>query len=540
MKKKLLFFAFLAIALAFVLCSCGDNTKKPPTGTDDKSEWKTITTPSTADIFSDLLGGGTSVISELSKTNINSKNPKVSLNSKVKVALNDNDFWAALKLNYDNNEKQNAMLAFEVTGKEDSYEDLLVGFYLYQQRIYVAIGQSKFSVNCDYEVWENYFPFNFKNSAGLSATALLISSFVVQEKDALAQERYLDGRKYTNYKLYLNLSASLAKFVKSLDSADGIIDKAKLEKYDELIKNFIGVGIKEIGEGKFPKSSLILDFTLAETKVSELKLFIDIKEINNGGNLFDGENLKIDLDLKTLKLAKTNTSIPFVTNDYMAERSKYVYYKDNAFRATFDVDKENSSEDYQIDFTAKVFQDKTSDNYLFMEYTNKSTNKVDRALYVYEDIVYFYEIIDGEEVCTLSMPTDLTELANRTVNNDFGGTATLDWADLLSYAIGAFNIKSDRLTFDYSRDAFRRLWYNFDDMIAFVDGHFDENILEVEEIKSFFDFLYTPSVISARYDKKFLDVVPETDERLKLTVQKIESAEPLKTLSPKEEELPKE
>lgn len=536
MKKKLWLLTFLVLLTTVFLCACGDKNKpsKGPGTTDNVVKWETVPMPSMTEVYAKFLGGATTHISNLSRASLKSS-PKMAAEGKLKVAINGNDFWLTLKLNYNNNDKSAAMLAIELSTKEDSYEDNLLACYLYQERLYLAIGESKFSVNCPPEFWDKYFPLDYiekdMNKTAVGMASVLVN---VQGKEPIAKQRKSGSNTETKYTIFIDLPATASKLVEFATGADGLIN-IDLDRVDAIVKTLLGVSFEDIKSGKFPKSELTFDFTLYDMKLSEVNFDLEIKDLDDDVNLFDGDELKLKINLKSFYTYKTqNVSIPFVNNDYAAERAKYVYYRDNAFRLTLDALKEideGEKKQYLVNLTAKVFQENTADNYAFVEYTDKETDKIVKALYIYEDTAYFYDTVDEELKCLLSMPFDLTDASNRTVANDFNGESKLSIMGAVSHFIKSVKISATDMKFSYNQDFYKYLWYNMGDMLNFTNEKFEENILEIPEIKSFMDFATTkPSVVTFRYDTAFLSVVPDNDTGLKETIAMIKKAEPAKTL----------
>ena len=70
------------------------------------------------------------------------------------------------------------------------------------------------------------------------------------------------------------------------------------------------------------------------------------------------------------------------------------------------------------------------------------------------------------------------------------------------------------------------------DMIDYIDGHYAENLRELEETASLINFIKMPSVLSFRYDVAFLMMVEDQDAELTETIEFVLASEPLLTLVP--------
>ena len=224
----------------------------------------------------------------------------------------------------------------------------------------------------------------------------------------------------------------------------------------------------------------------------------------------------------------------FFCNDYADERENYVYYAENAFRINVNSEKtvSGTAVPYEVVITAKVLQEESINNYLFVEYKNKSTGKLDKGFYVYKDIAYFYELKENEYVCTLSMPLDISELTNRVLANDFGTEKNFNWMDAISYIIGALQVTTENIIFRYDSEFYNSVWFNAIDMLNYIDGHYNEDLQSMEEISSLIDFIKLPSVLTFSYHVPFLNIVEDQDSALSDTIGMLLASEPLLTLTP--------
>lgn len=540
MKRKLTLLAILAFMLALFLCACDPTEKKPPDGTDDDG-WSVIDSPSMNDIYTKFLGGFTSIATEFSRTKLNTS-PKVSLDSKLKVGVNGNDFWATMKLNYNNNEKQNLMFAFELTSKEDSYEDLVLGLFVYQEQMYVAFGQTKFSLSFNSKAWESFFPFDYNTNTSVSNAAMLLGSTLVNSVNPVGKFRMNGTNEEYNYVFTLDVPQSLSKLFKYMQNNQESVDEKTMSDFEKIISGLFGVTVQDIVDGKFPESTIKLDFTTSNRKISALDASLKIEDIKNGEDtLLAGSKLALDVKLDTFAISKQNVGIPFVNSEYAAERTKYVDYIDNAFRVKLNSTKQidsNTVNEYEVDVTAKVFQEDSLDNYAFVEYKNKKTNVIDTALYIYKNVAYLYETVGGEFVCKLSMPLDLSDVSTKTIENDFGTNSKIDWISAIGYLLRSIRIGSDAITLKHGSGFFEHVWFNVYDMLAYVNSHFEEDILEITEVKNFVEFVTKKAaVITFEYDIPFLLLVPDNDEDLAIAIERLLSAEPEIVLTEKVTEL---
>ena len=539
MRKKLIFLTVILVLLAaVVLVSCdgdkGNDTDPPSDNTSDEG-WKTISNPVMSDVYNRFLGGFTSVATEFSRTKLN-RSPKLSAEGKLKLLVNDNPFWASVKMNYDNNSKSDLMLAFELSTEEDSYEDNVLGFFIYKEQAYLAIGETKFSMNLTSDMWATFFPFDMPVDIQTSKLALVLSSILVNKSDPVGKTRMNGINEEFNYVINIDLPKSLKNLFAYITGTDLDIDIGDITAYETIITNLFGVTFDDIMEGNFPNSSLKLDFTTSNMRISNLSAALDVEKINsqNGSSML-GDKFDLALDFNKIEISKqSNVAIPFVNSDYTDERKNYVYYVDNAFRLNINSDKDvdGTTVPYEMVVTAKVLQEKSINNYLFVEYKNKSTSETDRAFYIYQDIAYVYERKEEGLICTLSMPLDISDVTTKVISNDFGTDKSFNWLDAISYIIGALQVNSDNIKLSYDPEFYTSVWFNMTDMIDYIDGHYAENLRELEETASLINFIKMPSVLSFRYDVAFLMMVEDQDAELKETIEFVLASEPLLTLVP--------
>ena len=182
--------------------------------------------------------------------------------------------------------------------------------------------------------------------------------------------------------------------------------------------------------------------------------------------------------------------------------------------------------------TAKIFQDNAEENFVFIEYKNTS-DKVERAIYVYNNIGYYYNIVGDKLECVYSFAFDLSQTAYDIVNNQLNGTAQLNWLNMISYFIGSLKINDDEVRLFVTENFYEYVAYNFEDAIDYFDALYQENIREIDEFIEFYNFLLSnTSVIHIDYDKNILSIYPDDDMNIGLMIYNLENAVPQKTLTP--------
>lgn len=534
MKKKMFLLFAVVVTLMLALVGCGDHTDTPKPGEkedDNKNNgWTVIESPSMTDVYKTFLGGFTSIAGEFSKSKLKTS-PKVSADASFNLSANNNRFWASVRLNYNNNTPETTMFSFELYPSENSSsDDVTFGAYVFKEQLYLQFGKTtRFSLDLKASQWASYFPFE-NTDVTMDKLALFLSSAMVTSEETKGKSRMNGLAEEYNYVVNIDLSKSLKNLLSSKD-----ISGSDLYSYGEIISGVFGVTVDEIKAGDFPKSNLKVDFTTSNRKMSAFNMDLNMEEIKNkSGTVFGEDSLKLNLEMQKFAISKDSVSVPFVLDENKNNRDKFVYYKDNAFKLTFDsyvrTEEGAAPKKYVADFKAKVFQEDSTDNYAFIEMKDPATLKPSEGIYVYKNTAYLYTTENGEYVCKVSFPLDLSLLATKTINNDFlpaGERKTINWLDAAGYMIKNVKVEKDGIGFFYDVDFYKNIWVNMRDMLDYIDGRFEENIYEQADIKYFCDLMIkNPSELYFSYDKAFIMVVADNDAELTEIKTMLASAEP--------------
>ncbi|MBR1747923.1 MAG: hypothetical protein IJ735_06935 [Clostridia bacterium] len=561
-KRRLIVFGALAMILvAVLLCSCGGggSTKKGSgsgSGSGETSEkWVKTSDLTKQDVYSKLWASLTTVAKDLSIDELDHGSKVLGLNGKVKLQINKNDFWLSLKTNYNYKDRDNAMFSLELSDNERSdttysTDDLYLGLYLYKQKLYIAIGTTKFSVDLKTEVWNKSFPFDYKDNSGsisssLKNPAIILGMIVVLKDDEFVQKkRDVGATTELNFVLDIDTAKTLKKIVDLLNGAlnKEISDPNTLNALDEILTGVLGISVEDIESGNIPESSLKVDFTTTTTnKISALSATLKVEDSDNHNTIFNGEDVEISVDMKSFKINNSNVSIPFVNSDNDAEREKYVYFLDSAFRFSCIEERivDGRKEDYTLSITAKIFQEQRNKNFAFLDCIDEDDNVV-MAGAVYNDVAKLFKRVDGELVCTVSLPLDISTVAEKVVANDFAkvvqnddGTETVVKSEFnvmtaLGYVFGALRVNAENISLIVDKDLFSSVWFNFYDALEYLNGLFDEDLFtDVDAIVEFKEYIVdVDRTIYLPYDRSFLYVVNDNEKQLFESIRRFENSEP--------------
>ncbi len=541
MNKRIIYMILFSLLIAVMMCACTDPNTPGPKPTDPDT-WTKLDTVTAADVYTKMLGGFTTIASDFSKASMKNS-PKVSVDGKLKLSANGNEFWVTAKGNYNNSNPADLMLALEISTKEDSYDDNVLALYIYKEKLNIALGQTKFSMTFKADTWKDFFPYemNLDSSSDIQKVALLLAGTLELQGETINAKKRMNGSvEEYNYQFQLNLPNSLKKIHDYLKLNTDESYQDVLDKFGLIITNIFGVTMTDISKGKFPSSSVRVNFTTADRKISAFSFNLEVEEYKTDNTiLFAGNGLKFDLELlKFTTSKKENVSIDFVVNT--EKQKEYVYYADKVFNITTDIIKKVGGEDknYKMCITAKVFQENPQDNFLFVEYKNPlNDSSVERAVYIYNNIGYYYNMVGNKLECLYKYDLDLSKAASDIVNNNLGGDSEINWLNMISYFVGSLKINEDRVRLYITENFFSYVVYNFEDAIDYFDAFFEENVREIDAFAEFYTFLTTnPSIIHIDYDKNILSIYPEDDLRISTMIQRLESATPLNRLTPLDEE----
>ncbi len=538
MKRHLVYLVLIMVLMAILLCAC--EPKKPIEQVIPEDGWITLSTVTPSDVYTKLLGGFTSIAGDFSKSSIR-QSPKLSVDTKLKLVVNNNPFWVTLKANYLNTAPADTMLALEVSTEEDKYTSNILEVYLYKEKLSIGIGETKISFAMPADNWTSAFPFDIAldSSDAVQKTAILLAQTVDLEDESIVGKTRLNGtvEEYC-FDFKIVLPTTLKKIFDFINNNTDATYKDIVDKYGAIITNIFGVTMDEVRTGDFPDSTVKLSFTTSSRKISAFKLNFDVDISKQKDTmLFPGENLKIDLELmKFVTSKKDNVSIDFVVNN--AKQSKYISYVDKAFKVSADMTMYGATQlDYKLNVTAKIFQKDSIDNYLFLEVLN-SKNAIVKAVYFYKNRCFYYDWVNNKLECVYKFYLDVSEVAAKIVDNDFKNDkgeplSQLNVLNMVSYFIGSLRINDDGVRLIVKDDFFTNVWFNFDNLVDYINSLYVEDLAEITELVVARDFLAKNHYsLFIEYSQSLIKVLEDTDTEITNITNKLETVVSLNTLTP--------
>lgn len=518
-----------------------------------KDGWEKIESVDRKDMYTKFLLGFTNVAYELSKDKVSQKK-QVTVDGSGLFRLNDNDFYLTVKGKYDGSDaeqiREKTIFAVDVANKEKiNAESRLFSLHLYKDDLYLAIGNNKVQFDIVDGSWTNYYPhsMNKPTSQSLSNLAGMFSSLVKLKAEPIGLTRRNSNKLEYKYSIDVDLKESLVNvFNKGLSQLK--VSDLNAEKIKNFAASVFGITVEQLNKGEIPDSELTLEYIVSGEKIQSVVGEAEIDMSHSDSELIDGDKLKIYAEINDLKITNDyaqGVKIDFVNDS--EELASYKKYSDAVYSLKVPIkvkgDDDNGEpvyNNYDFNVLTRIFQDNSKDNFIFLEYYNKTDNIVDRGLYVYDDVAYVVKNIDGREECIYQMNVDLSDLATRLVSNELNGTEKMDVYKLISYAFRSLAISESEIKFKVDSAFFTDVWYNFDDMLAYIEG-LDESsqLLEIPEVKDFIDYVRTNCVyFTFKYDDSdLLKVIGGNDKEISKVVEKLSA---YKATQPEESEKEKE
>ena len=547
MKKKFVFVlvTIFAITLALFLCSCVDTPKDDTGGgTDkpitDKDGWEKISSIENKDMYTKFLLGFTNVAYELSEDRVNAKGA-VTIDGSAAFSLNDNNFYLSAKGKYDSSDsskiRERAILAVELSTSETfAKEGRLVFASIYNDELYLAIGENKVRFDISRSRWTDYYPYEMKeqNSQDLSNIAGMLASYVKLNENPVGYTRRNSNKEEFKYSININLKQTLTELCKGM----GTITKD--EKLIANVKNFIasllGITVEQLEAGETPQSDMTLNFIVSGNQIQSVTGNASIDLSKSDSQLIEEDELNIGAEIENLKITNKygeGVAIDFVNDTN--ELQSYTRYNEAVYYLSIPIKKYDDndvaiSNNYDLNVTTRVFQEDSQENFIFFEYRNLLDDIVERALYVYNDKAYVFvkEEEQKEAECIYTLDIDLSDLATRLLTNDLNGTQKIDVYALIAYFLRNLAITETEIGFLITEDFYTNVWYNFEDMIAYIDNlDIEHNIDELPKVRAFIDYFKTNEVILTINfsDSEMLQIIKEDSKQITNVLAKLDKVE---------------
>lgn len=544
MKKiPLIAFLLLLFVVALLLSGCDFFNKTPPKPAPPVDDsWQKIDSPTPTDVYKQLLAGVMNVATDFSTKSLESS-PVLGADAKLKLTLKDSVLWLSLKGNYDNKNKKNAMFSLEISTVEDSYDDVIIGMYMCNQVMYVTLGSTKFKFEFPQERWNGVFPFNMTldNANTINQVSGFLYLVLAVKDDKINGKSRLNGlvEEY-NYNFSLDLAGTLKKVQNHLANNKG--DAEFVGKINKIFANVLGLSVENIVAGNVPDSQLDIDFTNSNTKLSKFNCNIHIDQSGEYANtLFKGEDIDLDIELIKFTTSKSNVSIDFVNSITKQEEFRDYLEGDYFFKLALDIKKVTDLEtlatkDYDMVISAKVFQEDSTKNFLLLEFYDKKTQDLEKALYAYNNEFYTFDTIDENLVCTTKAQLDLSELANSVYSNTFGtekGEGSFNLFDTISYVLGVLKMDANGFLFNINSKMYKDVWFNYEKMLTYVNSLMIEDIFSEEyKFKEFESFISDyDTIINFVFENEFLSMMQDGDTIMTDAIERMINAQPLYTFT---------
>lgn len=541
MKKSgilIVIITILVIVMSICLCSCDlfgggktDGPKPDENNNQPKDGWTAIASIEDKVVYQQFLNGFTDVAYKISKEEVQKK--PVTLDGKAKISWNGNNFWLFVKGKYDSSSpREKTILSAEISTKEEpTAESKILALYVYKDELYINLGGNRVRFSLKNSKWTDYYPYSMKNysASDLQKIAGVMAGCVNLNTPITGKKRIANGKEEYKYQIDIDLDKSLPMVVNSLSSMTK--DEISIE---ELLAAILGVEVKQLIDGDIPQANLKMVFELSSKQISKLdaQLEIDLSETNS--KLTDGDDLNAEINLEKLNI--TNDYVGGLTVDFVndnEERSKYTSFSEAIYSFVVPMKLYQNDDavatDYITKVTTRVFQEDSSTNYLFFEYFNKKENAVERAVYLYDGYLYIYGPNKNNERKFLhKSAVDLSDIASRTVSNSFNGKSKMDIYKLIGYVFNNTSITAEELRVLVTEKLFTDVWYNFYDMIDYLDAMTPDYDWKTEnpDLLEFEKYMITNEILfTIEYSSEFIDILRPDDERITEIVNRLKNAQ---------------
>lgn len=545
MKKRVLLLVVLALVLSAFLCACVPNQdNNVNNGNNDNNDnntdgWESKTVDP-QNMYIDFLSGFVNIAYELSANKVN-VNKQITGDAKVRLIVNGNEFWLTFKGKYDCTDpsliRDKTIVAINLekdqSAKGNKEDGELIAAYIYKNELYFAIGDNKVKFSLENSKWTDYYPYQMKNynSDDLKTLAGALVSIVKLNKTPDVKYRRNSSKEEYKYDLDIDLKSTICNLVNNLGKF--VSDKKLVNEIKNFISGIFGISIEQLEEGDIPDCSMLVKYFISGKQIAGLKTEINIDMKNSNSYMFNEDNLKLEFDIDKVNITNNwsnGVKIEFVTDS--EELKSYKSYSDAIYDlsipiAIYDENHNSVSDDYKLNIVTRVFQDDNTKNFIFLEYINNLTQKADRAFYVYDNKAYIYSIRNGktEPEFLSRLDIDLSDIATRIFINDLEGDSKFDIYALIAYGLRNLTITDEEIKLAITKDFFEKVWYNFYDLIDFVDH--DNVLRNDEDISNFLNFVVKNEVLFViKYDdKEILSIVENTDKYIVNILEKLSDAD---------------
>lgn len=547
MKKRVFLLVVLVLVLSAFLCACipnqnetgNNNNKGENNGEQNIDGWESKTVDPQS-MYIDFLSGFVNVAYELSANRVNA-NKQITGDAKVRFIVNDNEFWLTVKGKYDCSDpslvRDKTIVAINLekdgSSEADGKNVELISAYIYKDELYFAIGDNKVKFSMGSFDWTSYYPFPMKNynSDDMKTIAGALVSIVKLNKMPDVKYRRNSSKEEYKYDLDVDVKTTIYNLVNNLSKF--VSDKKLVNEIKNFISGVFGISVKELEEGNMPDCSMVVNYFISGKQIAGLKAELNIDMKNSNSYMFDEDKLKLEVDIDNVTITNdwaNGVKIEFVTNS--SELNSYKSYSNAIYDlsipiAIYDENHNSVADDYKLNVVTKVFQDDNTKNFIFVEYVNNLTQKVDRALYVYDNKAYIYSTKNGktEPEFLIRFDVDLSDIASRIFANDLNGDSKLDIYALVAYVLRNMTITDNEVKLAITNDFFNKVWYNFYDLINYVDS--DSALRNDENVNAFLEYVVKNEVLFIiEYDNEdVLNIIENTDKRIDKILEVLSEAD---------------
>ncbi len=497
MKKAVMIIITLLLIMT-LFAACDGNGNEPPNNENGNNggndSWKPIEREDANAMFTRLLRGVKESVDNISKGKVNDMNPLFSIDSRAKVKVNDLTLWMDFKMNYNLQNPDDLRMGIEVLNEEQ--DAVVLGIYFYKEYLYIKMadgeaGELKYPL--DTSIIQTFFPLEM-NTFDIKHYSTVLTSLIRINGDITGRTRMYGHIAEYEYRFEVNLANTLERLVSTM-SPGGILQEFDSETLSLIIQRIMGVSFEDISNGNIPESSIIIEFSLSDDKLTSFKADLLVDQEGESKNvLFGGDVINMTFDLEKLVIKRGGAgsienfvSIPFFANN---EHVSYPLYGDQSFGIQLNItqkgEEEEEDQDYIITGEVKLDLEEIISNELLFEIKDTDGNKLWGA-YIYRNMFYIYNSTQGDFQKVIEFPIDIMDIYEKiregNIQEDDTPIEKKDVMEYVAYFVGALRFHEQKLSFRIDRDFYDMLLPNFEEFFTYADEVLEDIdlIQELEE-----------------------------------------------------------
>lgn len=479
-------FTLLLIAVCFTACNNNDTPlpKVDPNKDVEEDSWTIDDNADSGEVYKALINGIIDSLKELSTDKINKTYPKCSVDAEMNVEFNDYLYLVSFVLNY--NLLDESVLKFGIEIADEKDKSIVLGAYFMEDFLYIKLMDGEIAeikIPIENKVMAKLLPLDLKtfDSKWIADLAIKFNALIDTNDNIIHKKRKVGNDSENEYSFDINLPSTLSRLV-SLRGEDNEIVGIDADALSLIVERLIGVSFEDIEENRLPESTLTLNFSTINRKLSTFKMDLEVGEREDSQNtIFGGDVISVSVDLTKFEIAKTYKTIAFFASNEFKSYSNYI---DNSFGLMLNIIEkgETPQQDtpYFLKAEMKIDLEEIDNNQILIEVLNIDKERM-VGFYVYNSNLSIYGNVDGDYIYKTDFPIDIIDIYNKVSEKDLQPEDIKRTAlEYVAYFLGAFRLYDKEISFTIDQDFYDVLLPNFCDLISYIDEAIEDVNLQEE------------------------------------------------------------